>query len=259
APYTNEGFISLNKNDWIYINQSIFPGIGDGEISCIGFDDFYQAYIGTFRNGLYIIDYQNPGSVNYVKKLTTKDNLYDNNIITVKKDQDGIIWIGTASGLNSYDGINLYRHPGDVNGLSGPLGNQINQIFVDEANNKWFATSGGLSILRGGRSPWDSTAWIGFTKENSGLVGNMVNTVFVDPDNSEALIGTESGLSIYRGDFAEIRQEYDKMAAGPNPFIIGKATNKFIIKNLIYNSEVKIFTLNGQLVRVLNANTGNVR
>lgn len=259
APYTNTGFISLNKKDWYYFGGSQgLSNLKEGGVSCIAFDDFYHAYVGTFWNGLYVFDYQNKNSVSYIKQFTTQDNLYNNRILSLAKDQDGVIWIGTSSGLNSYDGVNLYRHVGDPSGNTGPLENQINQIFVDQANNKWIATTGGLSILRGGRSPWDSTAWIGFTKENSGLVDNNVNTVFVDPKKSEALIGTENGLSIYRGSFAEIQQEYDKMVGGPNPFIINKDASTFIIRNLLYNSEVKILTLNGKLVRKLTVNNGTI-
>ena len=258
AKYTNNGFVSFSKTDWIYLDQSIFPGIGDGEISCIAFDDFYHAYIGTYRNGVFVINYQAQSSASFVKQLTVADNLYNNRILFIEKDQDGIMWIGTSSGLNSYDGVNLYRHVGDPEGKSGPLDNQINQIFVDEANNKWFATAGGLSILRGERSPWDSTAWIGFNTENSGLVDNYVYSVYVDPEESEALIGTDNGLSIYRGSFAEIQEDYDKMIGGPNPFIINSDENKFIIRNLLYNSEVKILTLNGRLVRKLKVNDNTV-
>ena len=168
------------------------------------------------------------------------------------------MWIGTSSGLNSFDGLNLYRHVGDPEGNAGPLENQINQIIVDQANNKWFATTGGLSILRGERSPWDSTAWFGFTTENSGLVDNNVNTVYVDSKSSEALIGTEKGLSIYRGRFAEISEEYDKMIGGPNPFILSKSNSTYIIRHLLFNSEVKIVTLNGKLVRKLTVKNGAV-
>ncbi|MBN1407732.1 MAG: hypothetical protein JW956_08085 [Calditrichaceae bacterium] len=259
APYTADGFISLNKDDWYYFGGS--HGLGDlneGGVSCIAFDDFFHAYIGTFWDGLFIFDYQNKNSVTFVDHLTTQDNLYDNRILSLAKDQDGIMWIGTAAGLNSYDGVNLYRHVGDPAGQSGPLENQINQIIVDQANNKWFATTGGLSILRGERSPWDSTAWLGFTMENSGLADNNVNTVWVDPNKSEALIGTENGLSIYRGRFAEIQEEYDKMIGGPNPFILSKDNNTYIIRNLLFNSDVKILTLNGKLVRKLTVNNGTV-
>ncbi|MEJ2542961.1 MAG: two-component regulator propeller domain-containing protein, partial [Calditrichaceae bacterium] len=264
APFSNNGFISLNKEDWYYFGANKgLTNLEEGEISCIAFNDFYQAFVGTFSNGLYVFDYQDKNNVINIKSFSTQENLYNNRILSLCKDQDGIMWIGTSSGLNSYDGVNLYRHVGDsesedLNKMYGPVGNQINQIFVDQANNKWFATSGGLSILRGGRSPWDSTAWMGLTTENSGLVDNNVNTVFVDPEKSEALIGTEKGLSIYHGRFAEIQEKYDKMIGGPNPFILSKENSTFIIRNLLYNSEVKILTLNGKLIRRLTVENESV-
>lgn len=257
-PYNDDGFISLNKNDWLYWGKNQQLVMDEGAVSCIAFDDFNRAWIGSFRDGLFILDYSNRTSASFAGRLTTNDNLYSNTILSVAKDRDGIMWIGTAAGLNSYDGLNIYKHVGDSEGLAGPLENRIHQIVVDKYNNKWFATSGGLSILRAGRSPWDETAWIGFTTQNSGLVDNEVHSVFVDSELSEVLIATENGLSVYRGSFAQIRDDYEVTAAGPNPFIVDQNNSRFLIKNLRYNSTVKIFSLNGALIRELNTANGFV-
>ena len=257
-PYTADGFISLNKNDWVFFGKNQQLIMFEGAVSCMAFDDFNRAWIGSFRDGLFVLDYSSRTSAVFVDRLTTNNNLYSNTILSIAKDRDGIIWIGTAAGLNSFDGVNIYKHVGDSEGLAGPLENRIHQIVVDKFNNKWFATSGGLSILRAGRSPWDETAWIGFTTQNSGLVDNEVHSVFVDSELSEALIATENGLSIYRGSFAQIRDDYETTIAGPNPFILGQGNSRFLVKNLRYNSTVKIFSLNGELIRELNSTNGFV-
>jgi hypothetical protein len=257
-PYTGDDFISLDKNDWIYLGKNQQLNLDEGAVSCMAFDDFNRAWIGSFRDGLFVLDYSSRTSANFVDRLTTNDNLYSNTILSIAKDSDGIMWIGTAAGLNSFDGLNIYKHVGDSEGLAGPLENRINQIVVDKYNNKWFATSGGLSILRAGRSPWDETAWIGFTTQNSGLVDNEVHSVFVDSELSEALIATENGISIYRGSFAQIKDDYETTIAGPNPFIVDQNNARFMVKNLRYNSTVKIFSLNGEMIRELSTANGFV-
>jgi len=166
-----------------------------------------------------------------------------------------VLWIGTAAGLNSFDGVNVYKHVGDDLGLSGPLENEIHHILVDQFNNKWFSTKGGLSILRADRSPWDANGWKGYNRANSFLVDDNVQCVYVDYDNNEALIATEGGLSIYRGPFAEIEKKFAKTEFGPNPFVLTGNPQKLVIKNLMFNSTVKILNINGQLVRELTPKT----
>jgi hypothetical protein len=185
-------------------------------------------------------------------QITTADDLYSNTIFSLATDEDGIVWIGTAAGLNSFDGLNVYKHVGDPDGLSGPLENRINDVFVDSYNNKWFATSGGLSILKSGYSAWDSHAWKGYTTKNSALVSNNVFSVYVDSKSTRALVGTDMGLSVYTGTFAETEPNFNRIAGGPNPFILSGSNGIFTLTHLKDHSTVKIFTLNGVLVRRLD-------
>ena len=259
APFDNSGFPVLDPNRWVYFGTRDGIRAAEGGVLCLAFDTFNNlVYIGTYRDGLYILDYGSSisnKSDDQIYHLQIKDNLFSNFVQSLAVDQDGILWIGTASGLNSFDGINVYKHVGDEMGLAGPLENDIRRIVVDKYNNKWFATSGGVSILRADRSPWDAHGWIGLNTRNSYLVSNDVHDIFVDDEHGEAYIATGEGLSIYRGSFAEIRQDFKEVAVGPNPFIIGKDNPKFVIKNLMQNSTVKIFTINGRMVRELTPKT----
>lgn len=259
APFDNSGFPILNPNQWIYFGSRDGIRAVEGGVLCLAFDTFNnRVYIGTYRDGLYILDYGSSisnKSDDQIYHLQIKDNLFSNFVQTLAVDQDGILWIGTASGLNSFDGINVYKHVGDEMGLAGPLENDIRRIVVDKYNNKWFATSGGVSILQADRSPWDFHGWRGFNTHNSYLVSNDVDDIFVDDEHGEAYFATEEGLSIYRGSFAEIRQNFKEIAVGPNPYLIGQDDAKLVIKNLMQNSTVKIFTINGHKVRELTPKT----
>ncbi len=255
APYTAEGSISLNPEDWVYFGADDGIKAAEGAISCLAFDDFGRVWIGTSKDGVFVLDYNNTLTNKNDDKmytLTTDDDLYSNTILSMATDEDGIVWIGTAAGLNSYDGVNVYKHVGDPEGIIGPLENRINDIFVDTYNNKWFATSGGLSILKAGYSAWDSHAWTGYSIANSGLISDNVFSVFVDEKTTRALIGTDMGLSVYTGTFAETEPNFNKIAGGPNPFILSENTGTYTLTHLQDHSTVKIFTLNGVLVRQLD-------
>jgi ligand-binding sensor domain-containing protein len=256
-PRNSNNTLDITCDNWIYFGNNVGMGAGEGEVSLMDFDDYGRLWFGTFQAGIVILDYNQTlinSTDDQIIKVGIEDGLYSNTVLSVQKDHDGVMWIGTAAGLNSYDGQNFYKHIGDT----GPIENKINYIFVDDYNNKWFATDGGLSILEGDKSPWDANGWRHFTTENSGLVNGIVNSVFVDSDKGEAYIGTDLGLSIFRGAFSEIKPNFDKLTGGPNPFFIDDNANIFTIKNLMVNSTVKILNINGKLVRILSEENGLV-
>ena len=256
-------------NSWMYFGDNIGLSLDEGEISSFTFEyigDRERLWMGTFNKGLRVLDHKNTitdpsDDILYDDSNgIPNDNLFSKTILCLKTDLDGIIWIGTAGGLNSYQpnssggSVVFFRHVGET----GPIENKINSIFVDASNNKWFATDGGLSVLIADKSPWDPNAWVHYTTTNSGLPSPIVNSVFVDESSGEAYLGTEAGLAIFKGSFAEIRSDMSLVTGGPNPFILGKGTN-FTIKNLAANSQVKIFNLSGQLLRRLTSDTGSVQ
>jgi len=256
-PKSSDNSLSMDCNNWVYYGNNVGMGSGEGEVSLMEFDDSGRLWFGTFQSGIVILDYNrtlNNSTDDKIYKVGIEDNLYSNTVLCLKKDQDGVMWIGTAAGLNSYDGQNFYKHIGET----GPVENKINYIFVDAFNNKWFATDGGLSILEGDKSPWDESAWRHYTTENSGLAHEIVNSVFVDSDKGEAYIGTEGGLSIFSGAYSEIRSNFDNLSGGPNPYLLDNSSIPYTIKNLMVNSTVKILNINGKLIRILSEENGFV-
>ena len=257
-PRNEDGILDLDCSSWTYFGRNIGFTDEDGQISAFEFDDFNRVWIATFTSGILVFDYNGTvGNSNDDKSLirvnTSNASIFSNRVLALKRDLDGIMWIGTSGGLSSFDGQNFFKHVGDI----GPIENKINAIFVDSFNNKWFATDGGVSILKADESPWDSKAWVHYTPENSGLSDKIVNSIFVDQNYGEAYIGTESGLSIFTGSFSELKKELSSVISGPSPFVLDD-NNDFIIKNLVYGASVKILNVNGRLVRILSGENGNV-
>jgi ligand-binding sensor domain-containing protein len=258
-PRRENGDIELDCSNWTHFGRNIGFTEEEGQVSALEFDDFNRAWIATFSSGILVFDYngtlENRSDDQPLIRVNTGNypSLFSNKVLSIKHDQDGIMWIGTAGGLNSFDGQNFFKHVGEI----GPIENKINAIFVDSFNNKWFATDGGLSILKADESPWDPTAWVHYTPENSGLPDKIVNTVFVDQNIGEAYIGTESGLSIYTGSFAELKREMNSVVGGPSPYVLDDKTD-YVIKNLVFGASVKILNVNGRLVRTLSREEGNI-
>ena len=76
-----------------------------------------------------------------------KDGLSQNSVHAIFRDRDGLVWIGTQDGLNSFDGKNftVYRYnEKDSNSISDQF---ILNIQEDRAGNLWIGTRNGLNAF----------------------------------------------------------------------------------------------------------------
>jgi ligand-binding sensor domain-containing protein len=82
----------------------------------------------------------------YFEKLTVENGLSDNRVTCFFKDQQGFMWIGTADGLNRYDGhsFRIYRAGQKKFRLSGEY---ITGMAQDRRGRLWIATRTGLNVL----------------------------------------------------------------------------------------------------------------
>lgn len=79
-------------------------------------------------------------------QLTSKNGLSHSQINCILKDSRGYIWIGTAAGLNRYDGyqVKVFRH--DPNDSLSVSANDINKLFEDPQGNIWISTHQGMTV-----------------------------------------------------------------------------------------------------------------
>lgn len=191
--------------------------------------------------------------------ITENDNLKSNSMRDIEPDEDGYVWIGTAGGLSAYLGGNVF----DFREEFQPIGLNINNIFVDSQNNKWFATDKGLSILKNSGSPFDGASWFHIVPRKSevertnifysDLPSENILSVFPDEKTGDIYLGTDAGVAIiHNNPFTSSFTKFDNITVGPNPFIISEGTSVLSFFNLVSGSEVKILTANGRLVRQLN-------
>ena len=187
------------------------------------------------------------------------------NVQCMAVDKDGYIWVGTDQG------VAVYYCPYDVFSSSGCDAQQIivkqdlyngyllgtetiNDLAVDGANRKWFATNNGAFLMSA-----DGTEQIQhFTSDNSPLFSNNILCIAIDNENGDVYFGTDLGIIVYRSDATEGNAEgnlSDTAFIFPNP-VRENFSGVVAIQGLAYHAQVKITDLAGVLVYETESNGG---
>jgi len=189
--------------------------------------------------------------------------LPSNQVNTIAVDFDNEIWIGTDNGFavlynseGAFDtgGQNAQRikleYEGNVEYVLGDT--DINDIVVDGANRKWFATSNSGIILLSA----DGLEIIEqHTTENSPLISDNVLDLEIDHNTGEMFIITDLGMISYRTNATYEDAEYSNVTVFPNPARPGYS-GPITIQGIRYNSDVKITDIAGNLVYKTSSNGG---
>lgn len=231
---TNAGVATFDGTNWI-VYDTLNSGLPDDRIYEIEIDNNGLIWIGT-RAGLVSFD-----GANWTIYNTLNSGLSSDFVYALEIDQMGNKWIGTAShGLNFFDGLNWVVY--DSINSSAPNFRSINDIKIDQNNNKWLSC--GQLIKFTGQS------WEVFTPENSGIIDGNTSSLYVDSFNNK-WIGLTNGLSIYNetGVILKTRQiqrdEAHYVLIVPNP-----AREYFTLKlpDEIKYDNLKIINLQGLTV-----------
>ncbi|MDX1531876.1 MAG: two-component regulator propeller domain-containing protein, partial [Rhodothermales bacterium] len=182
------------------------------------------------------------------------------------EDLDGRMWIGTERGLA------VVFSPGSVfagdPSLAQPTwartadGNdfflrdlRIFDIAVDPANGKWLASSNGVWLLNA-----EGNAVVEhFTSANSPLPDDVVVAVDVDPRTGAVYFATGAGIYVWRGEAVVAAEDADDLFVYPNPFRPAEHADGIRIRGLLDGSDVRVLTVDGQVVAAFSTRGGSVR
>ncbi len=127
------------------------------------------------------------------------------NIVTRVAANNGVIWVGTDSGLNRFDGINwqAFTEQSTASIAGGLAANQVRALAVTSNDDVWVAvyTPSRISTIfdtvTGVNVYHDKTkTWQHFTKGANELNSNTVYTLaLAEPD---MLVGTDTGVSTFQ-------------------------------------------------------------
>ncbi|MGM0406528.1 MAG: two-component regulator propeller domain-containing protein [Bacteroidota bacterium] len=138
------------------------------------------------------------------ERYDTESGLSHNTCINIYQDRYGFLWIGTANGLNRFDGYEFINYTNSVNDSTTISNNFISDITEDIFGNLWIATQNGLNLYD--RKNED---FIRLTKSETrnSLRDNHVRALFADSNFLwiETLDGTLSKLDIKENSFVHYK------------------------------------------------------
>jgi len=126
--------------------------------------------------------------------ISPDDGLSQATVYDIIQDHDGYIWIGTAEGLNRYNGRSFdvfLNNPSDSNSLSYDY---IDKLYVDDQNNLLIGTLSGLNIYNRSKNNFKTISEVGYP--NRGLPNSSVTDIlglsgtdyYVSTNNTEGII-----------------------------------------------------------------------
>lgn len=186
-------------------------------------------------------------------KLTELDGLPSNQVWSLAVDRFGDLWVGTDLGIaiiysptNPRSSIAPYR----------PLPDQIVQdILVDPLNRKWVATKRGVFLLSA-----DGTEVLEhYTVDGTGglLLDDDVASLAINPATGVVYFGTEKGLTSLPTPAVAPARSFEGLKVYPNPFELPSHA-KVVVDGLVEGSSLKIFTVDGALVKAVPTPGGRV-
>ena len=127
------------------------------------------------------------------EKLSIYEGISNEYITSIFQDSKGYMWIGTADGLNRYDGKNVKTYNADVNRKDSLSSTYINAIEEDDRGNIWIGTNYGLDILI--NNTFEVIRLKDYTIENYSL-GELEITDILKSNYEENImwVGTSNGL-----------------------------------------------------------------
>ncbi len=183
--------------------------------------------------------------------MTTSDGLPHNSVLSLAVDRDGSVCVGTDLGLMI---ITDPLRPKQRKVTSFPLREQVIQaIAVDGVNNKWVGTKEGVFLV----NPDGTQLLAQHSVASTGgkLLDNDVRSLAIDQNQGYLYIGTERGMSrLAIAPIGTVRN-FASLEVGPNPYIVPH-DQRLTIKPLVVNSQIKILTVGGKMVREFRAQGG---
>ena len=128
--------------------------------------------------------------------LGTEDGLSELNPNCMLQDSRGFIWIGTANGLNRYDGYKFKIFRNDLHDTSSLSNNYAQDIKEDKDGNIWIATQGG-GLNKFDRKTNTFRRYLHHAKNENSISSDFLNKVVVDKDNKIWVATQQDGLDLF--------------------------------------------------------------
>lgn len=141
---------------------------------------FSQNNLSTFQNFFF-------------ENFTSKINLPNSSVTTIKQDYLGYLWMGTQNGLVKYDGFftQVFQPKDESEGSISDRG--ITSIFEDKNKILWIGTMGGLNKFD--RKDESFKVYRNKVGDNQSLNSDSIQCIYEDSKN-KLWVGTTRGLNL---------------------------------------------------------------
>lgn len=260
--------VVLRKPDGSWKSYSFNSYANNRNTQDIITDSLGQVWVAIQDRGLVVMRTDENDDLDKYRVVTDQANagaLNSLKVFSMAVDRDGLVWVGTAKGVNvfyspeaileensgNWDGQKIVVSQG---GFDQYLLNseEVTAIAVDGANRKWFGTrSAGVFLT----SADGLEQLYQFNTENSPLLSNTINSISIDHTSGEVFFGTSQGICSFRSDAIRAGKTFGKVYAYPNP-VEHDYHGLVSVTGLAEDAEVKITDVAGNVVFSGRANGG---
>ncbi|NNE70397.1 MAG: regulator [Rhodothermales bacterium] len=186
-------------------------------------------------------------------------------VFAVEEDRDGLVWVGTESGLAYFINTGIVARDPSARaiwpqwadrsrGTFVLFGLKINDLAVDPANRLWVATSEGAWLIESVEGGYDLVQQ--FSEDNSPLFSDEVLSIAIDSETGRVYFATDQGLLSYQGDAIAPVTSAGDLFVYPNPV---RGDEEVIIEGLVESAQVRIVTPGGSTVAAFASRGGRIR
>ncbi len=173
-------------------------------------------------------------------------------ITSLAVDNRGELWIGTSSGLKY---IPNTTKPNSIQSVYASGQQSISCLIVDPTNRKWVGTHQGLYLY----SEDGTDILEHYSTLNSPLPTDDIKSLAINEQTGELFIGTDLGLAIFQTPSVKPKEGFEKITVYPSPFVLnGSNSARVTIDGLIKDSQIKILTLSGKLIKEIESPGGRI-
>lgn len=225
-----------------------FPNLRSKVILSIQSVDEEILWVGTFSDGIYIVDLRKNRVSKYSNELDTNQSLNKSDVYDIELSDGGNLWIGTMGGLYQINERTGYLQRYTIHN-SGISNNNIKALLYSSDGILWIGTNNGLSRF----DPDDNTFTTYYQSANCNecLSNNRIIALFEDSEK-RIWIGTEGGgLNVFNKTTEDFKY-YNIQNGLPDNIInsieedqqgfIWIGTNKGLAKLNPESSEVIVYT-----------------
>jgi ligand-binding sensor domain-containing protein len=188
--------------------------------------------------------------------ITTSKGLSSNAIFSLAVDRRGDLWIGTSLGVNIISNVNSVLASSNpqlrISSSFSVRQQTINAIAVDPLNQKWVGSNEGLFLLSSDGTQLLAT----LNSKNSPLLSDNIESIAIDPKTGRVYVGTEAGLTSFDTPSILPVESFNGLNIYPNPLILKNGNQLSTIDGLIRDSDIKIVTVSGKLIKEFSSPGG---